>query len=63
MKTSRPVWGGENEDVETAAVIEIDGAEYRHTAGHEPTPMGLKNNPDGANSPDGSQGLKEGPRA
>lgn len=71
MKTSRPVWCDENEDVETAAVIEIDGAEYRQTEGHDPKgirtdgadPMGLKNNPDGANSPDGSQGLKEGPRA
>ena len=46
MKTSRPVWCDENEDVETAAVIEIDGAEYRD--GHDSTDgqQGPKNNPD-----------------
>ena len=55
MKTSRPVWCDENEDVETAAVILVDGAEYRETDGHD--------SPDGANSPDRSMGLKEGPRA
>ena len=62
MKTSRPVWGGENEDVETAAVILVDGAEYRQTDGADPQgmrasghenpdghdPMGMKNNPEGA---------------
>jgi len=42
MKTSRPVWGGENEDVETAAVVWVEGAEYREVDGAE----GPKNNPD-----------------
>lgn len=62
MKTSRPVWCDEGEDVETASIIEIDGesAEYRQTDGADPQgmraaghenpdghdPMGMKNNPD-----------------
>lgn len=64
MKTSRPVWCDEAENIETAAVVEIDGAEYRQTdgaedksqgmraSGHENPdghdPMGMKNNPEGA---------------
>ena len=58
MKTSRPMWCDEGEDVETAAIIDIDGesAEYRQTDGADPQgmrasgggadPMGMKNNPD-----------------
>ena len=44
MKTSRPVWCDEAENVETAAVVEIDGAEYRQTEGADP--QGMTNTPD-----------------
>lgn len=49
-----PIWSaGENADVvETAMLMDsrAAGAEYRQTEGHQggADPMGLKNNPDGA---------------
>ena len=46
MKTSRPVWCDEAENIETAAVIEIDGAEYRDGHGSTYGQQGMKNNPD-----------------
>lgn len=42
MKTSRPVWGGENEDVETAAVVWVEGAEYRFPDGQQGSPKGSR---------------------
>ena len=57
MKTSRPVWCDENEDVETAAVIDIGGHEYRQTEGHDPQGMRAA----GHEQTDGQQGPKNNP--
>ena len=69
-----PIWSaGENADVvETAMLMGSRAAEYRDTEGLQggADPMGLKNNPDGAEeegmrasgSTDGAEGIKEGLR-
>lgn len=53
MKTSRPMWCDEGIDVETAAVIEIGGAEaeFRETDGAQ----GLTRRAAGQDSPDGAE--------
>ena len=61
IKSSRPLWLSESQDIETAMVTEPGGVELRRPEGHQGSPMGSR--AAGADAPDGAEpmGLKNNP--